>query len=139
MFLTYFFRWASFGVGLALDCDVLRFQYCYWYVLSYPISTQPRLCIVVWFVATGYHFFYVHALSGALPRPAFSVFLPRCRAMSPFGHCPLSSQVLLNIVNFSKRKSLYREGLAPVVCSRRRPQWNVRPRTFYAFAFLFLH
>ncbi|CAM9593560.1 unnamed protein product, partial [Laminaria digitata] len=36
-------------------------------------------------------------------------------------------QVLLNIVNFSKRKSLYREGLAPVVCSRRRPQWNVRP------------
>eukprot|EP00904_Undaria_pinnatifida_P004320 jgi/Undpi1/1388/HiC_scaffold_11.g04780.m1 len=38
-------------------------------------------------------------------------------------------QVLLNIVNFSKRKSLYREGLAPVVCSRRRPQWNRIPST----------
>ena len=37
-----------------------------------------------------------------------------------------SLQVLLNIVNFSKTKSLYREGLGPVVCSRRRPQWNVR-------------
>ncbi|CAM9748023.1 unnamed protein product, partial [Ectocarpus sp. 12 AP-2014] len=33
-------------------------------------------------------------------------------------------QVLLNIVNFSKTKSLYREGLAPVVCSRGRPHWN---------------
>lgn len=39
-----------------------------------------------------------------------------------------SLQVLLNIVNFSKTKSLYREGLAPVVCSRRRPQWNVSLR-----------
>ncbi|CAN0073672.1 unnamed protein product, partial [Scytosiphon promiscuus] len=32
-------------------------------------------------------------------------------------------QVLFSIVNFSKTKSLYREGLAPVVSSRRRPQW----------------
>ncbi|CBJ33673.1 ATP/GTP binding protein-like 4 [Ectocarpus siliculosus] len=36
-------------------------------------------------------------------------------------------QVLLNIVNFSKTKSLYREGLAPVVCSRGRPHWNRIP------------
>lgn len=41
---------------------------------------------------------------------------------------PFSLQVLLNMVNFSKTKSLYREGLAPVVCSRRRPQWNVSPQ-----------
>eukprot|EP00903_Cladosiphon_okamuranus_P010151 g9612.t1 len=39
----------------------------------------------------------------------------------------LSLQVLLNIVNFSKTKSLYREGLAPVVCSKRRPQWDRIP------------
>lgn len=45
----------------------------------------------------------------------------------------LIRKVLLNIVNFSKTKSLYREGLSPVVRSRRRPQWNVRWRSLRRF------
>ncbi|CAM9562417.1 unnamed protein product, partial [Ectocarpus sp. 13 AM-2016] len=42
----------------------------------------------------------------------------------------LSLAAGFDIVNFSKTKSLYREGLAPVVCSRGRPHWNVSTKLF---------
>ncbi|GLD71849.1 cytosolic carboxypeptidase 6-like protein [Lates japonicus] len=33
------------------------------------------------------------------------------------------SRVIFNVVNFSKTKSLYRDGMSPVVKSTSRPKW----------------
>lgn len=38
-----------------------------------------------------------------------------------------SQKVLLSVMNFSKARSLYREGMTPVVRSRRRPRWQRIP------------
>lgn len=38
----------------------------------------------------------------------------------------VGQKVLLNITNFCKTKSLYREGMGPVVRSSSRKQWYVR-------------
>ncbi|CAB1456139.1 unnamed protein product, partial [Pleuronectes platessa] len=37
------------------------------------------------------------------------------------------SRVIFNVVNFSKTKSLYRDGMSPVVKSTSRPKWLVYP------------
>ena len=36
-------------------------------------------------------------------------------------------KVIFNIVGYSKTKSLFREGMAPVVCSSGRPYWERMP------------
>lgn len=43
-------------------------------------------------------------------------------------------RILFNVVNFSKSKSLFREGMTPLVCSRLRPRWQRLPqRTVYYY------
>lgn len=48
-------------------------------------------------------------------------------------NCFRNQQVILSIVNFSKSRSLYREGMSPVVRSCRRPAWQRIPseQVFY--------
>ena len=42
----------------------------------------------------------------------------------PLSSIPLSCQrVIFNVVNFSKNKSLYRDGMSPLVKSTSRPAW----------------
>ncbi|CAL8395905.1 unnamed protein product [Boreogadus saida] len=36
-------------------------------------------------------------------------------------------RVIFNVVNFSKTKSLYRDGMSPVVKSTSRPKWLAQP------------
>ncbi|GAA51698.1 cytosolic carboxypeptidase 6, partial [Clonorchis sinensis] len=43
------------------------------------------------------------------------------------GNCCANQRVIFNIVNFSKTKSLYREGMSPLVRSTSRPQWSRIP------------
>ncbi|XP_060089000.1 cytosolic carboxypeptidase 6 [Heteronotia binoei] len=45
-----------------------------------------------------------------------------------------SQRVIFNIVNFSKTKSLYRDGMAPVVKSTNRPKWQrLPPKNVYYY------
>ncbi|KAJ7400411.1 hypothetical protein BTVI_105818 [Pitangus sulphuratus] len=41
------------------------------------------------------------------------------------GNSKLLVRVIFNVVNFSKTKSLYRDGMAPMVKSTSRPKWMV--------------
>lgn len=43
-------------------------------------------------------------------------------------NCYAGQRVIFNIINFSKTKSLYREGMAPLVKSTSRPEWQRVPK-----------
>ncbi|KAJ8040616.1 Cytosolic carboxypeptidase 6 [Holothuria leucospilota] len=46
----------------------------------------------------------------------------------------LDQRVIFNIVNFSKTKSLYREGMSPLVKSTSRPKWQrIPPKNVYYY------
>jgi hypothetical protein len=42
-------------------------------------------------------------------------------------NCKAGQRVLFSIVNFSKSRSLFREGMSPLVCSSSRPTWERIP------------
>ncbi|KAK6308998.1 hypothetical protein J4Q44_G00204610 [Coregonus suidteri] len=49
------------------------------------------------------------------------------RPASPWSERTAILRVIFNIVNFSKTKSLYRDGMSPVVKSTSRPKWQRLP------------
>ena len=48
-------------------------------------------------------------------------------------NCKAGQRVLFSIINFSKQRSLFRDGMAPLVSSSSRPRWERIPakNTFY--------